>query len=135
MVPSQALWTRFRTWPWWGQTLLWIVWPIPLVLYALSKPPGNRRWWWAVAAAGTSLFVALAVSNPEDPAPTEVAAATEEAPAGSTTTTTASTTTTLPKAPEGGYRAGSGKDDTPLSQPSSSLRLRTPTSSLPSSPR
>lgn len=104
------VWQTFRSWPWWGQALLWLFFlPFVLVLLALTKPAGKRLPWFGAAAASALMFGAIVAVTPEDEAPVETAdAATtttedvEETPSSERITTT----TERDESPEGATRAG-----------------------------
>ncbi|MEY2421066.1 MAG: hypothetical protein QOI95_1133 [Acidimicrobiaceae bacterium] len=108
---ASSLWTRFRSWPWWGQALLWLIWPVPLILLALSKPADQRRQWWALAVVGSVVWFTAGISSSASSGHQKLAAA---APATPTSTTEqhgpSTTTATLPAATDGLRRSGSGAD-------------------------
>lgn len=87
-----TLWPRFRRLPTWAQVLFWLgAWPVPMALYAASRPPADRRRWWAVTAVVTLAWVGIAVAGQsQEPKHTEQAGRVE----GTTTSTRARSTST-----------------------------------------
>ena len=109
---GSALWSAFRRWPWWGQALLWLVSPVPLLLLTTSKPRAERRPWMGVTLAVTVLWIGTAVVSTHDEGSAEQPRATPTASSANEqhAAPDASTTTTLPASPEGVPRAGNGQD-------------------------
>jgi len=108
LTPKPTAWAKFRAWPVWGQVLMWLfLWPVPLALLALARPPSNRPKFIALAVAGAVLWVGMGVSgaasdggkDAQTAAPTtthEVGPPTTKAP---TTTKKPAPTTTPTKPP------------------------------------
>ena len=64
-------WARFRAWRWWWQGLVWVlVPPLPVALWAASRPHGGRRLAWGLVAlvAAAWLSVGWAAGARHDPA-------------------------------------------------------------------
>jgi hypothetical protein len=108
---GSTLWSGFRRWPWWGQALLWCVFPIPLFLFACAKPEDERRPWFGLTLAATVLWVGCGVASAhDDHSGQAVAAAAPVASTSTTTTTEQHPSTTLALSPEGASRSGNGED-------------------------
>jgi hypothetical protein len=66
-------WDRFRSWRWWWQALAWaLLPPLPVALWAASRPAPGRRlaWGLVVLVAAAWLSVGWAMSVRDDPATT-----------------------------------------------------------------
>ncbi len=87
-------WARFRRRSWHWQLLLWVLlWPVPLLMWTVSKPAGRRRPAGAVAALGLVAWIVAVVagaagSNSSTPASHQVALATTSTSSIKATTTT-----------------------------------------------
>lgn len=86
-------WSRFRSWPLWVQVAIGVcLWPVPVALYAASRPVGGRRVWWALTAVVTLAYGAAAIAG--QAGPEDVVQAGDVTEKRRTTTTTASLRTT-----------------------------------------
>lgn len=64
-------WERFRSWRWGWQALAWVfIWPVPLLVWALSKDQISKRAV-ALAIAGTVAWLGIVVTQPGGTSPTQ----------------------------------------------------------------
>ena len=86
-LPTVTLWERFRALPLWAQILIWGgLWPIPIALYAVSRPDVARRRWWAVTAVAALVWVGVAGASSQGSKRSEQAGSTTGSPATTDTT-------------------------------------------------
>lgn len=71
------------------------LWPVPLVLLALSKPRAVRRRWWALAGAGLAVWIGIGATSQKSSKTTTVSAS-NPVIAASPTKTSAATTSGAP---------------------------------------
>ena len=71
-------WHRFRLLPLWAQILVWgFLWPVPLSLWAVTRPKGLRAGPALLAVAGAAVWVAVPLSSSSSPSPGQGEVATQ----------------------------------------------------------
>ena len=93
-------WERFRSLPIWGQILIWVLlWPVPLGLWAATRPKGMRTGPILLAVASAAAWVAIPISSSAGSGQHGAVTAHGATP-GTATTTTAPGPEGAPTAPD-----------------------------------
>ena len=113
VMPGTGLWHRFRSWPFWAQVLVGLIFlPITLAVFTLTRPPQARRPWWALTALAVVVWGIAAFSTSDGGNEAVHVGSVETTTTGRSRTSVpqSSTTEAALEAPEGGSRSGDGED-------------------------